>query len=185
MKINGTWVFLTLLLALMGLGFVLLFMVGTHYVGGGSYMDNLAEGQAAYGKEVSVVVVNLREDGALDTEAALFKGELYLLMQVLDNKTRIFFNDLSALQTLDEYQQNMVSANNAVYKNLEVGQFSRAGKAFNEEGLEAAGIRALELYSEPRQKEKYGQVIGEVVMANGNRYPLQIVNIESKYLGQS
>ena len=73
------------------IGFSTLYFINHYKPNGGSYMGNLAGGGAVYGKEVSVVVINLSDDGALNTKQALFSGEFYLLMQVMDAKRRIFF----------------------------------------------------------------------------------------------
>ncbi len=166
-------------------GFSTLYLLNTHHNEAGSRMDSLASGQAAYGQQVAVVVVNLRPDGALDTNAALLHGDFYLLMGVLEsnNQARVFFNTLEDLQAVDDTRQGIVSEGNPAYDRMEVGQFSRLGKEFHEETLKGAGVRAVEIYDAPKQKDKYGQVLGEVVMSNGNRYPIQIIQTESKYLG--
>lgn len=186
MKINWARIFAGIGILLVLVAIVLLYLMDTYRqsAAGSSYMDTLiGDKVTTQNGLVSVVVINVSEDGALDTENALLRGDLYLLMQSLDDKNKIFFNDLASLQSLDEYQQGTISSNNAAYDKLEIGQFSRQGKKFTEQSLMAAGIKQIQVYPEPRQLDKYGQVIGEVLMADGVRYPLQIIQVESKYLG--
>lgn len=185
MKINWPQIFGIFVIILIVISFVLLYMLGTRFQSAGSAMDDLFDtGTAIYhGKMVPVIVINISQDGAVDTEAALLRGDLYLLMENVDDKTKIFFNDVNSLQQLDEYQQGMLSSNNAVYSKLEIGQFVHGGKDFNEVSLADAGVRAIEIYPAPKQLDKYGQVVGDVVMANGNHYPLQLIQVESKNLG--
>ncbi|MBI5448530.1 MAG: hypothetical protein HY939_07410 [Gammaproteobacteria bacterium] len=184
MKINGGMVFVVITFIIVIVFVVLLYLMDTHReLNGTTYIANLTGDQSiTQQKVVPVVIINLSDDGAIDTEQALMRGDLYLLMKYVDARTKIFFNNVDDLQQLDEYQRGILNSGNEVYAQLEVGQFTNHGRGFVEQSLVKAGVVEVEFYPEPKQFDKYGQAIGEVVMADGNRYPLQIVQVDSKYL---
>lgn len=187
MKIKWGKLFLWVAIIWLFGGLLLIYVLDTRHQAAGTRMDSIIGGASAsmHGKVIPVVVINMSQDGALNSENVLLRGDLYLLMKRVDATSRVFFNDLDSLQYLDNSQQGLISldSNPDVYNNLLIGQFTRGGKAFNEKTALDMGVRAIDIYTEPKEVENYGQVIGEVVMANGNRYPLQIIQVESRYLG--
>lgn len=178
-------IFIASLLILLFIGFSVFFPLRVRTPSLGSHIDDhFSSAKRMSEFDVPVIVVNPTQDGALDSENALLKGNLYLLIQKRDDHTKMVFNDLFSLQQLHENYQGVITPGDYIYKDLEVGQYLKHGKALNEKSLLEAGIRAIEIYPENRQHDKYGQVLGRVVLANGNAYPLQIVHVNSKYLNQ-
>lgn len=189
MKVNWIKMLVWAALVWLVLGIFVVYKLNERFqaVAGKSHMDSIA-GQppiAQSSKMVPVVVVNMGQTGEMNTEKSLLHGDLYLLMKKVDSNSRVFFNDLDALQFLDSSQQGFISADNYpdVYNQLTIGQFTQGGKGFAEKTVGDMGVRSITVYPEPKMVDQYGQVIGDVLMANGNRYPLQVIEVEGKYLG--